>query len=470
MTVPITGLTTPYGVAVSASAAVTATSYTDGVTTQSAVVRRPAGGTQAALSFGSLGSPFGVALDAAGNTYVTDLSANVVLKQPAGGGSPTTLGFTGLLNPAGVAVDASGAVYVADSGNARVEKLSGGVQSTLDFTGLSSPYGIAVDDQGSVYVTDADDDDVVKLTSGGSQSTLGFSGLSSPDGIAVDDAHNVYVADADHNRVVELPSGGAQLTLAFTGLDAPAGVAIGPDGSVVVADSDNDRIVELPADTPYAPFLSWTALVDQQYIDVVGRAPSSSELSSWTAKLQGGTATPGDVVAALRTSSENVTNVDPVTRLYRAYFLRIPDRGGLTYWIAQRRSGQSLDKISASFAGSSEFTSRYGSLTNKQFVNLVYQNVLGRSGDAGGVKFWTAQLDQHKRTRGQVMTGFSESHEYVNAQGSEVNASVLSIFLLHRGPTTSEFSSAVTALDGSTTLATYANQILDGAEYGARIR
>ena len=36
---------------------------------------------------------------------------------------------------------------------------------------------------------------------------------------------------------------------------------------------------------------------------------------------------------------------------------------------------------------------RYGSLTNRQFVETVYLNVLGRPGDAGGnANYWTGQL------------------------------------------------------------------------------
>ena len=235
-----------------------------------------------------------------------------------------------------------------------------------------------------------------------------------------------------------------------------SGIAIGSFGVDAIGGGRLDAraaLANLPtcaARPGYAPFASWNALIQRFYNDLIGRAPTSGELSSWSSQLSGASKTPGDLAAALRVSSDNVTNVDPVTRLYRAYFLRIPDKGGLTYWIGQRRGGKSLNTISDTFAGSSEFTNRYGSLTNRNFVNLVYTNVLGRPGEASGVDYWTAQLDQGKKTRGQVMTGFSESNEYKGKQAAEVDVSVAFVLLRGRGPTVPEFTTLVGQLEGHT--------------------
>ncbi len=45
--------------------------------------------------------------------------------------------------------------------------------------------------------------------------------------------------------------------------------------------------------------------------------------------------------------------------------------------------------LNARRASSAEFTSQYGSRDNTSFVTLVYQNVLGRVPDPGGLAFWT---------------------------------------------------------------------------------
>lgn len=106
-----------------------------------------------------------------------------------------------------------------------------------------------------------------------------------------------------------------------------------------------------------------------------------------------------------------------VIRMYRAYFQRNPDASGYQYWRQQRFNGIGLDVISDVFAGSPEFIGRYGNLSNTQFVDRLYQNVLGRTPDAGGRAYWINQLTGGV-TRGQVMVAFSESPEFVAFTGT----------------------------------------------------
>lgn len=106
-----------------------------------------------------------------------------------------------------------------------------------------------------------------------------------------------------------------------------------------------------------------------------------------------------------------------IIRLYQAYFLREPDPSGFDFWRNSTLDGVSLPRISAAFEGSEEFQQRYGNLTNRQFVDLVYQNVLGRAPDAAGANYWTGLLNQGT-TRGRVMLQFSESPEYITKTGT----------------------------------------------------
>ena len=53
----------------------------------------------------------------------------------------------------------------------------------------------------------------------------------------------------------------------------------------------------------------------------------------------------------------------------------------------------------------------YGNLSNHQFIDQIYQNVLHRAGDAAGVAYWYLQIDSNLQTRAQILTGFSESTE-----------------------------------------------------------
>ena len=180
--------------------------------------------------------------------------------------------------------------------------------------------------------------------------------------------------------------------------------------------------------------------MNRQFTDFVGRAPTSSERTLWVQRLTLKTHTRADLIAFLRSSTDNQTHVDPMTRLYSAYFLRIPDRGGLQYWIARKRAGTSLNAISQSFATSAEFQEQYGTLTHREFVELIYTNILDREGEPSGVNYWTGELTSGRKTRGQVMVGFSESGEYKTAQTKTVNVSVIVIQMLRRSPTPSEMT------------------------------
>ncbi len=160
-----------------------------------------------ALPFTGLRLPHGVAVDAAGNVYVAETRTNQVLKLAAGSGTQTVLPFTGLdffddgvidAATAGVAVDVAGNVYVSDSGNSRVVKLAAGsnTQTVLPFRGLRCPQGLAVDATGAVYVVNYCDSQVMKLAAGASTPTvLPKTGAGGPSGdIAVDTAGNVYIS------------------------------------------------------------------------------------------------------------------------------------------------------------------------------------------------------------------------------------------------------------------------------------
>jgi hypothetical protein len=198
-----------------------------------------------------------------------------------------------------------------------------------------------------------------------------------------------------------------------------------------------------PASPPSAvtvpPFAQAGGFVNQQDRDFAGRAASSDEISSVVADIGAGIA-PSDLVADQRATPDAVHHVDPVVRLYMAYFRRLPDLGGYSFWTGRSRSGVSLDAVSANFAASHEFAATYGSLTNAQFVSLVYQNVLGRAGDAAGLSYWTGQLDSQARTRGQVMVGFSESSEFRTETDATVDVAVTWIDMLGAEPPAASLS------------------------------
>ncbi|MFP5578071.1 MAG: DUF1501 domain-containing protein [Acidimicrobiia bacterium] len=103
-----------------------------------------------------------------------------------------------------------------------------------------------------------------------------------------------------------------------------------------------------------------------------------------------------------------------VLRLYRAFFNREPDAGGAQYWIDVFDRGASLDVIAESFTQSPEFRNTYSGTSNAEYVSRVYRNVLGRSYDEAGFRYWLGLLDSRRLTRGTLVRWVAANAEFVN--------------------------------------------------------
>jgi len=98
-----------------------------------------------------------------------------------------------------------------------------------------------------------------------------------------------------------------------------------------------------------------------------------------------------------------------VYMLYQATFNRTPDAAGLGYWIAQVDKGANIiTNVAASFVTSPEFVAKYGSNpSNASYVDNLYQNVLHRAGESGGVAYWNQQLNTGAATKAFVLEQFA---------------------------------------------------------------
>jgi hypothetical protein len=169
----------------------------------------------------------GVAVDSAGNVYVTDLGNHRVEKFTSSGGFLSSWGGSGTGNgqfsgPQGIAIDVADNLYVADTGNHRVQKFntSGtfvtkwGTNGTGDGQ-FDTPWGVSVDSVGDVYVADTNNNRIQKFSATGAfLSSCGTSGtgndqFAGPQDVGADSIGNYYVADTGNDRVQKFGAGGA---------------------------------------------------------------------------------------------------------------------------------------------------------------------------------------------------------------------------------------------------------------------
>ncbi|MFD5714573.1 RICIN domain-containing protein [Streptomyces pharetrae] len=193
-----------------------------------------------------LNCPYGIAVDSTGNLYIADTDNHRIrqitpdgkIRTVAGTGTP---GFSGdggaataaqLNTPYGVAVDGAGNLYITDAENHRVRRVAGdGTISTVAGTGtdgfsgdggpatsaqLDFPLGVVAVTTGALYVSDHNNHRVRRVAGDGTISTVagtgtdGFSGdggpatsaqLNYPFGLAVDCVGALYIADYVNNRI-----------------------------------------------------------------------------------------------------------------------------------------------------------------------------------------------------------------------------------------------------------------------------
>jgi murein DD-endopeptidase MepM/ murein hydrolase activator NlpD len=193
------------------------------------------------------------------------------------------------------------------------------------------------------------------------------------------------------------------------------------------------------ADSAFAPHANASAFVMAQVTDFLGGvAPAQPWGQRSVEDLEGGT-------VGLDPFIENMLALDgaskitaPTIRLYLGFFLRIPDFGGLDYWIRKVRSGTSLDTAASQFAGGSEFQRRYGSLTNADYVAQLYRNLFDREVDAGGLDYWVRRLDGGAK-RGWLMRQLCESSEYRRKTNSAVRVIQVHAAMVRASPSADEY-------------------------------
>ena len=210
-----------------------------------------------------LGITTGIAVDAAGNTYVTGALSDNAFKVTPAGVITEIINATGdgagngLSIPAGIATDAAGNVYVVGRGSANAFKITpaGVITEIIDTTGdglgnsFSAPEGIAVDLTGNVYVTGKGNDNAFKITPAGViteiiDSTGDGMGntLDNTEGIAVDAAGNIYVTGRMSDNAFKITPAGVITEIIDAAGDGMGnilhwaeGIAVGATGNVYLA-------------------------------------------------------------------------------------------------------------------------------------------------------------------------------------------------------------------------------------------
>jgi hypothetical protein len=170
-------------------------------------------------------------------------------------------------------------------------------------------------------------------------------------------------------------------------------------------------------DTIYAP--TWSASIDGGQGTNLTIFTNSSKLYSLSYKSSSLTVTTNsisdtlyniqkvtfsdltiDTTSLTKTAALSHTNIVNLVELYIASFNRAPDSVGLDYWGSQLSDGMSLQDIAKSFFVQTETVAAYPSnMPTSDFVTKVYNNVLSRGPDTGGLNYWVGELNNGHVTK-----------------------------------------------------------------------
>lgn len=236
--------------------------------------------------------PEGLAIDAQGNLYTSELNNNCIRKISTAGVVTTLAGDStaGFADGKGTAarfnavsslvVDRNGNIFATDNGNARIRQITpDGTVTTLAGTGIgggndgdvtsatfNSMGAIVINTQGVLFISDYYPNNKIRAiypsgvvnTFAGAAAAGYVDGVGTtarfnlPYGLAIDANSNIYVADLSNNRIRKVTTDGTVSTLAGSGAPgsadgslttasfySPVCLATDPQGNIYVSGADN---------------------------------------------------------------------------------------------------------------------------------------------------------------------------------------------------------------------------------------
>jgi len=337
-------------------------------------------GDGGAATAAQLSGAYSVAVDGSGNVFIGEagrvrkVTTAGIISTVAGTGAA---GYNGdgipatsaqINTAAGLAIDTAGNLYISDAYNNRIRKVDpAGYISTIAGDGtagysgdglpgtsaeLNLPYGVAADSAGNVYISDYMNARVRKLAPSGIITTLagtgtvGFSGdggpafsaeISGTHGIGVQNNAHVFVADNDNQRV----------RLIYTSLEPIA-------GATLLCTGDTTQLYEL------IPGGSWSS-----------SNPAVAAINATSGRIAGvtaGTATITYTLGTMSTTASVSVNTTPgLTSTLSP--TAICDSGFITYVPASTLPGTGFTWLRTTVAGILEPPASGVDTFSSQFIN-----------------------------------------------------------------------------------------------------
>ncbi len=192
---------------------------------------------------------------------------------------------------------------------------------------------------------------------------------------------------------------------------------------------------------------AYQLFITSAYQKYLGRSPDTTGLAFWVNQMQNGL-TDEQIEASFLGAPEYIqdhggTYAGWVTGMYQNLLGRAPTTAEVSYWVGQLSAGKSTSSVALGFAASAE---REG-----QRVAADYTTYLGRTATSSEINYWVGQFEAGFTNEDLVANFVGSTEYYLNtAKGKGSPTSWLTSAysdVLHRAPTPDEASSWLPVLD-----------------------
>jgi streptogramin lyase len=332
-------------------------------------------------------------------------------------------GITAGAAPVNIVAGPDGALWFTESHNASTGAIgrittAGVVTNEFlvpGFENNNDPQDITVGPDGALWFTEAGTDVIGRITTTGAIQPFALPAGSDPQGITSGPFGLLYFAESGSGLIGSITTAGV-----FTQLGAgqiasgsqPTDIASGGTNALWFTEVGNNgnTIGEL------AGLSAQERAVQELYIDALGRAGSVAELAGWASLLPAGATS---LTPAVASGIENSPEArDRLVKGWYVAYLGRPALGGEEQgFVNELLGGMSEEQVLSQILGSAEFFHRAQSLigggdANSNFVQGLYDLVLGRTGSAAEVAGWDNLLRSGALTSQATALDFLGSPEY----------------------------------------------------------
>jgi len=212
------------------------------------------------------------------------------------------------------------------------------------------------------------------------------------------------------------------------------------------------------------------AVVQNLYQLVLNRSVGADELNQQVLALQGGGTTIGGLFNGLLNSAEFNATSESVAEVIEAFFPGPLDVGMLRNAVQLQGMGVSQDAVATQILYSSKFVKAFGdlgSLSNSNYVGVVYQNVLGRAPKPSELASWDAQLASGL-PRADVVLNLVQTREYdirARSDDNQIAVSLAYVGILGRQASAKEQATWVARLQAGMSVRTMASTLAASSEF-----